>query len=93
MKFDVVFESSKSHGYVRVLHDSSALRGFIATQDAGSSNKDIYYQVGGGGVNKLFADDMGQDLTAAVNKALITAYENRFGDGAWEADKKSSSRP
>lgn len=82
------FESSETGRYVPTLGNSKIVSGAIATQNAGSSNVGIYYQVGGGGINGLFA----AALTAAgqleaVNAALVHAYDARFGPGAWARDR------
>ena len=82
---DLRFESSSSHGYVGVLDDSTLTTGRIASQNAGSTNAGIYYQVGGGGLNGFFSAALGT-LLAPVNRTLATAYDQRFGDGAWSAD-------
>lgn len=89
---DFIFESSSSGGYVNVMGDSDLVKGPIATQDAGSTNYGIYYLVGGGGLNGVFAADMGIH-TATVNEALKAAYDVRFGAGQWAKDSAKIPSP
>jgi hypothetical protein len=90
MPFNVQLESdSKSH-YVNVLADSVLVKGPVATQNAGSSNRGIYYQVGGGGRNGDFADGFGPRLCDLMNQALVSAYDERFGAGSWQADNAAA---
>ena len=86
MQINILFETSSSGDYVGVLKNSELVNGQIASQDAGSSNIGIYYQVGGGGVNGLFADALNGakhvnagPLCISVNAALHDAYDNQFG--------------
>lgn len=96
MQINILFETSSSGDYVGVLKNSDLVNGKIASQDAGSSNIGIYYQVGGGGVNGLFADALNGakhvnagPLCISVNAALHDAYDNQFGNGAWSQDSSS----
>jgi len=91
MEFNLLFESSPKRGYVGVLADSALVKGLIASQDAGSSNGDIYYQIGGGGLNGFFASALGP-MCAGVNRALVDAYDAHFGAGAWKADSEVGRR-
>lgn len=93
MKFNFLFETSPTNQYVGVLSDTHLLKGFIASQNAGSTNSGIYHQVGGGGVNLLFMNALGPSLTASVNGDLVVAYDARFGKGAWQKDKTSQTPP
>jgi hypothetical protein len=61
MKFGILFESKNSNDCVGVMEESSLIRGPIASQNAGSTNQTIYYQVGGSGVNGFFATALGRD--------------------------------
>lgn len=90
MQFQFLFEMSKSQNYVGVLADSALVRGHIASQNAGSSNPGLYYQVGGLGVNGFFATALGNTLQTSINKDLVKAYDKRFGEsgsGAWKQDQ------
>lgn len=94
MQFDFKFEMSAARNYVGVLRDSDLVDGRIVSQDAGSSNSGMYYQVDGGGVNGLFSTALGDTLRATVNKALIAAYDDRFGKaapGAWQKDQADAT--
>jgi hypothetical protein len=93
MKANIVFESTEAHDYVGVLDNTSVLKGLIASQDAGSTNSGIYYQIGGRGVNGFFASALGPSLTKTVNAALTAAYEARFGADSWKTDQRSSTPP
>ena len=85
------FESSHSGGYVPVLGDSAIVRGDLASQDAGSSNYTIYYQVGGGGLNLVFEKALrGAGQLASVNTRLVAMYDAKYGDGAWTRDRDAS---
>jgi hypothetical protein len=86
MQFNILFETSSSNGYVDVLQNSALVQGKIVSQDAGSDDAGIYYQVGGGGVNKLFKNALGPQLCATVNADLIVAYDSHFGANAWKQD-------
>jgi hypothetical protein len=84
------FESSATRGYVPILGDSALVQGPIASQDAGSSNVGIYYQVGGGGLNYRFEQALqAAGQLDAANAALVQAYDARFGPGAWARDAPS----
>ncbi len=86
MIVEIRFESDRG-GYVPVLSDSQVVpTGKLASQNAGSTNPGIYYQVGGGGVNGLFASALGAGATEVVNAALVAAYDERFGASAWQRD-------
>jgi hypothetical protein len=94
MKIDIRFESDhdnphKDRNYVGVLADSALTSGLIASQNAGSTLHGIYYKVGGGGANGLFEAALGS-LVTAVNRSLATAYDERYGNGAWDADAKQA---
>lgn len=86
MEIHVRFESNGG-SYVPVLSNSTVAKGDLVSQNAGSSNGDIYYKVGGGGLNGFFRDALGTDQTKAVNDALEAAYEAKFGAGAWKRDQ------
>jgi hypothetical protein len=88
MKFEFRFEMNSTGNYVGVLANSVLVKGKIASQNAGSSNGGLYYQVGGLGVNGYFHDALGDaTLLDNVNKAMVTAYDNRFGKDAWKQDQ------
>lgn len=86
---------SPTDDFVDVLGDSPVGSGPIASQNAGSSNPGLYYTVGGGGVNGLFARALrpthpgGHDELARVNADLTARYDGRYGAGAWQADRFS----
>lgn len=85
-----LFESSTSKGWVGPLADSTLCSTKVATQNAGSINASLYYQVGGSGMNGLFAARLSAShRLAEVNGMLKTRYDNRFGTGAWEADSSA----
>lgn len=89
------FETSSSGGYVPILGDSHVVSGDIASQNAGSSNAGIYYQVGGGGLNGRFDSALtaSGDL-ANANAALVTAYDaSGLGSGSWSADNSNPPDP
>jgi hypothetical protein len=89
----VRFES-KTGGYVPVLSNSTVATGKLVSQNAGSSNPGIYYQVGGGGLNGRFRDALGPEQTDRVNQALRAAYDGRFGAGAWmDQNQKGANAP
>jgi hypothetical protein len=50
------FESTEKGGYVGVLENSGLVSGTVVTQNAGSTNAGMYYQVGGGELNGVFHD-------------------------------------
>lgn len=93
------YESSASGGYLPVLSDSPVVSGPITSQDAGSSNFGIYYQVGGGGVNGYFHDALCPPPCTvptcldAVNADLVAAYDAKYGAGAWKRDSASPPSP
>jgi hypothetical protein len=82
-----LFESSENDKYVDVLADSELVSGSIVSQNAGSSDRGIYYQVGGGGLNGEFETALGGQV-ANVNAELRKAYDAEFGAGLY--DKHSS---
>jgi len=92
-----VFESTSSHGWVGPLHNSHRVNGAIATQNAGSiSNKSLYYQVGGKGMNGRFATELGRaNQLDDANGMLIDAYNGLYpkaddGSLAWDHDSSQS---
>ncbi|MEM1056182.1 MAG: hypothetical protein AAGI52_11695 [Bacteroidota bacterium] len=97
------YETSVSSGYRPVLSNSDVVSGPIASQNAGSTNLGIYYQVGGGGVNGLFHDALcgskpgdlcpHQACLDTVNADLVTAYDATYGAGAWKKDSASPPDP
>lgn len=77
------FETNNGN-YVPILGDTSLGPSRIASQDAGSSNPGIFYQVGGGGLNGLFATALrSAGQLTAVNQDLVTAFDAKYGAGAW----------
>lgn len=86
------FESNHNHGYVGVLANSELVSGAIVSQDAGSTNPGIYYQVGGGGLNGAFDAALGAQVNT-VNKELQTAYDKKFGAGSWDKDSNNPPSP
>jgi hypothetical protein len=86
MEIHVRFESNNGK-YVPVLANSMLATGNVVSQNAGSSNPGIYYQVGGGGLNGVFVDALGQEQTDQCNQALVAAYDAKFGAGAWKRDQ------
>ncbi|MCA9539525.1 MAG: hypothetical protein KC620_11595 [Myxococcales bacterium] len=81
------FESAPEGGYQGIFKASRLVDGAIAVQNAGSSNPGLYYQVGGSGLNGLFARGLDSARAlASVNAALVKAYDARFGVGAWRRD-------
>jgi hypothetical protein len=77
-----LFESTpladNGYAYVDVLADSALVPGKIVTQNAGSSDPEWYYQVGGGGLNGAFASKL-EGVLGTVNARLQSAYAARFG--------------
>jgi hypothetical protein len=86
MQFNILFETSSTNDYVGVLQNSSLVQGKIVSQDAGSDDAGLYYQVAGEGVNGLFKKALAPKLCATVNADLKVAYDNRFGANAWTQD-------
>ncbi len=78
--------------WVDVVADSPVVKGSLATQNAGSTNPGIYYQVDGGFLNGAFKSKLTQaGQIQAVNKALKTAYDTKYGAGSFAADAAASS--
>ncbi len=86
MQFNILFETSSSNDYVGVLQNSSLVQGKIVSQDAGSDDSGLYYQVAGEGVNGLFKKALAPKLCGIVNADLKVAYDNKFGTNAWTQD-------
>ncbi|MGQ0792819.1 MAG: hypothetical protein ACT4NX_01900 [Deltaproteobacteria bacterium] len=80
-----LFETSPSGGWMPIADNSKLVEGNIATQNAGSINSDIYYQVGGGGLNGILADALTGQLDE-VNSVLKKSYDNIYGAGEWTKD-------
>ncbi len=79
--------------FVDVLADSAVWPGIFASQNAGSSNPSIYYQVGGSGVNGQFFDAIASSGELdSVNQRLIDAYDRQFGVGAYQQDSARQRR-
>jgi hypothetical protein len=87
-----LFESNDQGGYVDALANSALSTGSLVTQNAGSTNPGIYYQVGGGGLNGRFSAALGTEAQA-VNRALQRAYDERFGAGRWKQDSTDPPTP
>jgi len=89
-----LYESAPNGGWVDVLSDSSVVSGWIATQNAGSSDASIYYRVAGAGVNGVFASALNQaGLLAGVNSDLAAAYDTKFGAGRFATDTATAPVP
>ena len=81
------FESNGNGGYVGVFADSQLIQGEIVTQNAGSSNYGIYYQVGGGGLNGVFESKLTPTgKLDQINNELIKKYEEKYGKGSYSRD-------
>lgn len=87
------FESNVTGQYVDVLAESKMISGAIVSQNAGSTNHDIYYQVGGSGLNGAFARALGPQQVVKVNNQLQVSYDEKFGKGSWARDSKDSPSP
>ncbi|MFN9630337.1 MAG: hypothetical protein ACK59A_08930 [Cyanobacteriota bacterium] len=87
-----LFES-RNGDYVEVTAGSQLVSGPIVSQNAGSSSTGIYYQVGGGGLNGLFARALGTTQLDTVNGQLRTAYDGTFGAGRWQKDSMNLPSP
>lgn len=86
-----LFESAPAGGWVDVLDDSAVSPGPLVTQDAGSNDAGLYYRIDGGGLNGIFADLLDKaDQRAGANADLVTAYDARWGAGAYAADSAGS---
>ena len=86
-----IFESTAQGNYVDVLACSGELGGNLSTQNAGSSNPGIYYQVGGGGLNGIFDAALSNaGILSDVNDDLIRSYDGKYGAGSFDSDKNSS---
>ena len=87
------FESNDKHGYVGVIEKSPFIKGEIVSQNAGSTNPGIYYQVGGGGLNSAFSSALGSQVKV-VNQKLVSEYNSLgIGSGSWEKDSSSPPNP
>ena len=84
----VRFESSAKKGWVGVVGRSIVGAGNIVTQNAGSNDVGIYYQVDGGGLNGTFKAELDADPSQLddVNGALIDAYDDLYGDDSYTMD-------
>ena len=91
-EIEFLFESGEDQRYVGVLANSELVSGPVASQNAGSTNAGIYYQVGGGGLNQRFHDALG-DQVDTVNADLRGAYDANFGAGHYAADSVSPPTP
>ena len=97
------FESDRNHGYVPVLANSTLVSGSIVSQNAGSTNGTIYYQVGGGGLNGVFSNALGNNDPRRINNPrtdlddvndeLTEAYDRKFGAGSWQRDSNNPPSP
>lgn len=84
-KLSFMFEPGSNGAWTDILEISAKVDGYIATQNAGSINPGIYYQVGGRGVNGRFADRLSEQLDR-INADLTTGYDQVFGSGSWKTD-------
>ena len=87
-----VFELGAST-WIPVFDDSTVSAGTLVTQDAGSTDVGMYYEVDGGGVNGEFK----KALVASgglkdANDAIATAYKGKYGAGEYDKDSKSPTR-
>ena len=86
-QFDVRFESTPTGDWVPVLADPTLVPGNIASQNAGSISRGMYYQVTGGGMNALFTRPLqASKQLDAVNAMLQQGYDACHGPGAWASD-------
>ena len=92
VKVSFFFESNHEGGYVNVLSNSCLISGSIVSQNAGSTNYGIYYQVGGGGLNGFFAKELNSQI-AEVNEELKLAYDKKYGEGSWAKHSKNPPSP
>ncbi|AMA10690.1 hypothetical protein [Picosynechococcus sp. PCC 73109] len=86
------FESNAEGGYINALSESTLVSGPIVSQNAGSTNYGIYYQVGGGGLNGAFAKGLRSQIST-VNEELRLAYDAKFGDGCWAKHSNNPPSP
>lgn len=87
------FESNHQHGYVGVIDPSPVLNGAVVSQNAGSTNPGIYYQVGGLGLNGAFDKALNTQVPT-VNALLVTDYNNLgIGSGSWQNDAATPPDP
>jgi len=89
---DFLFESGPDNRYADVLGDSALVSGRIVTQNAGSSDLGLYYQVCGGGLNGRFERGLGTGVDA-VNARLRKPYDARFGAGRFDIDSLAPPSP
>lgn len=91
----VLFEPApKAGGYVPVLANSAVCRGTLVSQNAGALQAPIYYQVGGGTLNQAFRDALATaGVLSGVNTDLATAYDAKYGAGAFAADSAHPPSP
>jgi hypothetical protein len=95
---EFIFESTATGGWVPALGSSRHVNGAIASQNAGSINRGLYYQVGGGGMNGRFKKVLnearkinGTSQLDIANAELKRAYDARYGAGAFDTDAGASS--
>jgi hypothetical protein len=92
---DIRFRFESAQGtWVPVLSNSTIAAGNLVSQNAGSSLSGLYYQVGGGYQNGIFATAIGNTPATGcqldqANTALEAAYDHKFGAGAFDRDSKS----
>jgi len=88
-----LYECTSTGGWVPALSDSPLAPGSsVATQDAGSTLPGIYYKVGGGTLNKVFADALTQSAQlTTVNDKIAVAYDAKYGAGSYKTDSGKSS--
>jgi hypothetical protein len=96
---DFLFESTPSGGWVPVLAGTPLVDGPIASQNAGSINRGMYYQVDGSGMNGRFKTALlnahkvdGQSQLDSVNAYLRMAYNACYGLGSYPKDANASPR-
>lgn len=77
----ILYETAKSGGWVGVLKNSPAQRGALVSQNAGSSDSALYYQVRGGTLNQEFQKALtASGELAGVDQSLIAAYNAAFNN-------------
>ena len=88
----VLYETGLNNSWVNVLSDSPVLKQPLVTQNAGSSDIGLFYQLGGGTLNSEFSTQLTKaHQQAKVNKDLIAAYNKHYPTpkNSYQSDSKN----
>ncbi len=85
-----MYESDANGGWVKVLSNSTVSPGHLVSQDAGSNDSSMYYQISGGTLNQEFATELdAAGLKSNANKDLIAQYNKKYNN-EYDQDAKSA---